>query len=64
MSMVANEKSVEEVVKAFVEASTNDLATLRNLLSILEIEGPKTGLGYIVTNATESVAFKVRSLEY
>ena len=60
--MVVDEKSVEEVVKAFIEATTDDRIELRVLVRLLQFLGPKTGLGYIMTDATARVEQKLQCL--
>ena len=62
MSMVVDEQSVKQVVKAFVEATTDDRTELRVLVCLLQSLGPKTGLGYIITDAMACVEQKLQCL--
>lgn len=57
-----NQQAVENVVRALVEATTDSPEKLQRLMSVLADDGPKTGLGYIVANATKSVAQKLVSV--
>ncbi|MEK7541833.1 MAG: hypothetical protein AAB533_03225 [Patescibacteria group bacterium] len=56
-----NQQSVEAVVHALVEASSDDPQRLQALMRILVTEGQSTGLGYIITDATRAVARKLAS---
>jgi|GEM_PF-3083627 len=55
MSMGGSQKSVETVVNALVAALTDDREKIYSLLDVLYVEGPHTGLGYIITNAITQV---------
>lgn len=56
-----NQSVVERVIKALVDATTDDPEKLQTLITVLANDGQSTGLGYIITDATRTIARKLSS---
>lgn len=59
MNIMVNDRSVEKIVNAFMEALTDDPKKLTELLRVLNSEKETTGLGYILLNAIKHIQEKI-----